>query len=118
MAKQDLRRAGKYRWRIEFLEPVDVVNDFNEKDTEHHVKYTNFPACKVEKNRSSDESNEGNQIQTTLKVEWLIRFIPGLEIDSNWRIKDLFENRIYKIISPVEEVGFRQEYLIKTEFVQ
>ncbi|KQS33968.1 head-tail adaptor protein [Dyadobacter sp. Leaf189] len=118
MATQDKRRAGKYDRRIQFLEPIEIVDDFNEQDIEYVVKFDNFPACKVAKTTTDGEDNISNQIQSSLQVNWIIRFLPGLNINTKCRIKDLYDGRVYKIVAPLDEVGRMFEYLIKTEFVE
>lgn len=119
MAKQELKRAGKYDRRIQFLEPETIVNEVNEQSTgELIIKYDNFPACRLDKILATDEEVVSNASRSILAVDYEIRFIPGLDIETSWVIKDLFDGRIYKIVSPVSEIGRREGLLIKTEYVE
>lgn len=119
MATQDKNRlAGKYDRRVELIRPINSTNSFNEPLTSQEVVYSNFPAKKFDLPSGDGESKDGNIVQVKIEIDWEIRFIPGLTIDTTWKIRDMHDGQVYEITSPPTEVGRREGIKLKTKVVQ
>lgn len=116
MATQDKNRTLFDR-RVELLRPVNTVNSYNEDQLVYEVAYSNYPA-KKEDSSQGDESQEGNIVRAESETGWEIRFIPGLAINATWKLKDMYDGKIYEIIAPPSENGRRISIKIKTKVVQ
>ena len=115
---QDKRLAGKYNRRLEISEPVSVSGRFNEKKTELQVKYTNYPASKIERTLTDDQNVDGNVERAILDTEWDLRYIPNFFLGSGWQVKDLFDGRKYSVVAPSSEINRGEGILIRTKLVE
>lgn len=109
------RGVGIYDRRIQILEPVIDANDYNEDQLSFEIKYDNFPAGKLESVSEANEAMEGRVVQSASRVDWQLRFVPDIGIKTSWKIKDLFSGLIYEVIAPIQEVGRREAWLVKTQ---
>jgi len=109
--------VGIYDRRVQILEPVEIADEYNEKQLVFSVKYGSFPAGKLDDSKTDDESLTGRIVQSDSIVRWQLRFVPNLGIKTSWKIKDLFSGLTYEVIAPVEEVGRREAWLVKTRIV-
>ena len=108
--------SSKLDRRVEFLKPSATADAFNENVGFESV-YLSFPAHRKDSTSKQDESLSDNLIQGVANVEWEIRFLPGLEIKTNWRLKDLHDGKVYEVIAPPVEIGRRQGIRITTKIV-
>jgi hypothetical protein len=115
---QDKRLAGKYNRRLEISEPVSVSGRFNEKKTEMQVKYPSYPACKIERTLTDDQSVQGNVERAVLDVEWDLRFIPNFFLGAGWQVRDIFDGRKYNVVAPSSEINRAEGILIRTKLVE
>lgn len=113
-------KIGMYNRRVQLIGPLTVANDFNEKLTKEDVIFSKYPARKIEGEKSEDEAIKGNKIISVLSVDWDLRYIPlaKLGITTKWKIRDLYDGRVYKVVAPVSEIGWREGILVKTELVE
>lgn len=109
---------GIYDRRIQILEPAEVVDDYNEKQLSFAIKYDNFPAGKIGNSTTDDEVLDGRIVQSASQVRWQMPFVPDLGIKTSWKIKDLFSGLTYEVVAPVEEVGRREAWLVKTRILE
>lgn len=114
--RRDRRRGvGIYDRRIQILEPVELADEYNEKQLVFQEKYSSFPAGKLDDVKDVNEALDGRLVQSASQVFWLLPFVPDIGITTSWKIKDVFSGLTYKVIAPVEEVGRRKSWLVKTE---
>ncbi|MCF0074477.1 head-tail adaptor protein [Dyadobacter sp. CY261] len=117
--RRDRRRGiGIYDRRIQILEPVSEANDYNEDQLSFEVKYGSFPAGKLDSVSEVNEAMEGQVIQSAARVDWQLRFVPDIGIKTSWKIKDLFSGLTYQVIAPIQEIGRREAWLVKTQIVE
>lgn len=111
------RGAGIYDRRIQVLEPIIAPNEYNEEQLAYQVKYDRFPAGILSGLSGDNESLDGRLVQSTSRVDWQLRFVSNIGIRTSWRIKDLLSGLTYEVIAPIQEVGRREAWLIKTQIV-
>lgn len=109
--------ASKLDRRVELSKPSTSADAFNE-NVLFQVVYSNFPAHRKDSTSNQDENLDNNLIQGESRVEWEIRFLPGLDIKTNWRLKDIHDGKMYEILSPPTEIGRRQGIRIVTKLIQ
>lgn len=118
------RGLGRYDRRVQLIRPVNVVNEYYEAGTGQEVVYDKYPAHKLEKSSAQDNENSNQRVISILSVDWDLRFIPLLirdkdkTINNTWTLKDLTDNRTYKVVAPASEIGRGDGILIKTELVE
>lgn len=119
------RGLGKYDRRVELIRPADMDDDpYYEQGTAEKVVFTRYPACKLENIGAQDNENSKQRVISVLLVDWDLRFIPqlvrdpGKTINNTWKLRDLFDNRIYKVVAPAAEIGRGDGILVKTELVE
>jgi hypothetical protein len=119
MAIKERRGAGKYDRRVQIYKPTTIANAVNQKLAgPPELVYDKFPAHRKENARQIEESVQNNSSRSALIVEWELRFIPGLDIKTDWMIKDIFSSKSYKVISPSAEIGRREGILVRTEILE
>jgi len=111
-------QSSKLDRRIELSRPTTSVDAYNEAQTVFEVLYTNFPAHRKDSTSNEDETQENKVVRGESRVEWEIRFLPGLNIKTTWKIKDLHDGNNYEIIAPPTEIGRRQGIRITTKLIQ
>jgi hypothetical protein len=113
-------KIGMYNRRLQLIRPITVANDFNEKFTKDVIEFESFPARRIDGDKTEDESSTGNKSASVLSVDWDLRYIPlhKLAIDTTWKLRDLHDKRVYKVVAPATEIGWREGILVKTEFVE
>ncbi|MCF2443650.1 head-tail adaptor protein [Dyadobacter sp. CY345] len=109
--------SSKMDRRVEFSKPSASADAYNE-NTDFEVVYSNFPAHRKDSSSSQDESEDINLIRGEARVEWVIRFLPNLNIATNWKLKDLHDGQTYEVTAPPTEIGRRQEIRIVTKLIQ
>jgi len=110
--------SSKMDRRIELSRPTTSVDAYNEAQTVFETVYTNFPAHRKDGSSNEDETQENKVVRGESRVEWEIRFLPGLDIKTTWKIKDLHDGKTYEITSPPTEIGRRQGIRIVAKLIQ
>jgi len=115
---------GIYDRRVQLIRPATVTNEYYETGTGEELVFDGYPAHKLEKVNAQDNENSKQHVISLLTVEWDLRFIPQLirdpetTINNTWKLRDLTDNRVYKVVAPATEIGRGQGILIKTELVE
>ena len=118
------RGLGRYDRRVQLIRPITVTDEYYETGTGEEFVFDGYPAHKLEKVTAQDNENSKQHVFSLLTVEWDLRFIPQLvrvpetTINNTWRLKDLTDNRVYKVVAPATEIGRGDGILIKTELVE
>lgn len=118
------RGLGRYDRRVQLIRPVTVQNEYYETGTGEQIVYDKYPAHKLEKATAQDNENASQRVISILSIDWDLRFIPSLirnqeqTINNTWILKDLTDNRTYKVVAPASEIGRGDGILIKTELVE
>lgn len=116
---QDKRLAGKYNRRVQVIKPTTIVNEANEENTgPDEIVYSGYPACRLEKEYSGTEGIDNGVRRSELRVDWDLRFIPILHIKPDWKLKDLTDGIVYRVIAPSIDIGRRNGLLVKTEIIE
>ncbi|MCE7071993.1 head-tail adaptor protein [Dyadobacter sp. CY327] len=110
--------AGAYNRRIQLLMPQSTPNRFNEKQTGFAIAYNKYPAKRLDATSKTDEGLEKHLVSSGSVVEWHLRFIKNLPIKTTWRIKDIFDGKIYQVVSPATEIGNRQGIRVLTKIIE
>lgn len=117
MAKQ--QASGRYNRRVQVIKPTTIVNEANEEQTgPEEIVYARYPACRIEKDHTGNEGVDNNVNRSELRVDWDLRFIPILQIKTNWRLKDLTDGKEYRVIAPVIDIGRGSGLLVKTVIIE
>lgn len=115
MAKQ---ASGKYNRKLEISEPITVSGRMNEEKTELQVKYSSYPARKIETPSNKDPKVENNAERAILEVDWDLRYIPNFYPTEGWELQDKFDGRKYLVTNPAVEIERAKGILVKTRLVE
>lgn len=110
-------KKGQYT-RIEILKPGLVDDGYNTTTGTPERVRTNIAAYFSEPANIDDESLKGNLIRSRLILEFEVRYPFGIDVKPTWKLKDLFENRDFEVISSPVTVGRRQFVRFKAALIE
>ncbi|MET7253462.1 hypothetical protein [Dyadobacter fermentans] len=97
---------------------MKISNRVNESKTGDELVYDNFPAYRKEPGSVEEDNEKRNASRSVTSVDWEIHFIPGLDIETGWKIKDIFSGKLYNVVADATEIERRKRILIKTELAK